>query len=129
MLTCRTVIVVVLPHYQPCHAYNFTRLPMRMLALIDNKTQSPSKTRRSSTDHVDDVDDDLNVELAEIHDDALSDPIAHERIANYRRIVRLNNAHVSKLNTLIAKVSVRRAPFSPLDTLRRNMHIYTNTGF
>lgn len=76
----------------------------------DINQKPPSKTRRSSTDNVDDVDDDLNVELAEVHE-ALSDPIAHERISNYRRIVRLNSAHVSKLNTLLTKVSVRGVLF------------------
>lgn len=68
---------------------------------LATKKQPPPNTQ-SSTD--DDAENDLDVELSDVNE-ALLDPIAHERISNYRRIVRLNSAHVSKLNALVAKVS------------------------
>lgn len=64
----------------------------------------PPKTRSSTEgdeDHEDDVE--IQVELSDVNE-TLLDPIAHERVSNYRRIVRLNSAHVGKLNELVAKV-------------------------
>jgi len=45
----------------------------------------------------------IQVELSDVNE-GLLDPIAHERVSNYRKIVRLNSAHVGKLNELVAKV-------------------------
>jgi len=74
----------------------------------------PPKTRSSTggvnTDDDEDEDDvEIQVELSDVNE-ALLDPIAHERVKNYRRIVRLNSAHVGKLNELVAKVRVRSIP-------------------
>lgn len=66
----------------------------------------PPKTRGSTEDvgrQEDEDDAEIQVELGDVKE-ALLDPIAHERVSNYRRIVRLNSAHVGKLNELVAKV-------------------------
>lgn len=63
--------------------------------------QIPSKTTQNSTNEEDDL---VDVELSEVND-ILLDAVAHERIQNFKQIIRSNIKLVNKFNTLNTKVS------------------------
>jgi len=89
--------------------YNALPTKKNRYALCFAAIKKPPPKTRSSTKGVnkdDDEDEDdveIQVELSDVNE-GLLDPIAHERVSNYRKIVRLNSAHVGKLNELVAKV-------------------------
>ena len=62
----------------------------------------PQKATPKSTD-IAECDED--VELNDVNQALLFDPIVQERISNYSKIIRLNSEHVNKLSALITKVS------------------------
>ena len=59
---------------------------------------------KATTKSINIAKSDDDIDLNDVNQ-ALLDPIVHERISNYRNIIRKNSEHVNKLSALITKVS------------------------
>ena len=59
---------------------------------------------KATTKSINIAKSDEDIDLNDVNQ-ALLDPIVHERISNYRNIIRKNSEHVNKLSALITKVS------------------------